>query len=253
MCRVAAYPGADVALEDIIIRPRHSLLQQSQAATEAKLAVQGDGFGIAWYAADQRPGLYRDVLPAWSDGNLTSLCRMIASRLFLAHVRASTVGETARTNCHPFAHGRWCFMHNGEIADFTRIRRELEALLPDTLYLSRRGTTDSELFFLLALAEGLDEDPPEAIRRTIARIEQVQGKVAHPNRLTCVFSNGSEIRGFRRSSDGLSPTLYVSESFATGGLTLASEPLDERGAHWCSVAEGEIVQLSAHGISAAKL
>ena len=135
----------------------------------AKLAVNGDGFGIAWYGLDEFPGLYRDVLPAWSDGNLISICRMIRSRLFLAHVRASTVGETSRTNCHPFTLGNWSFMHNGQIADIARIRRPLEASLPDRFYDARRGTTDSELIFLLALANGLEEHPHRAMEQTVVQ------------------------------------------------------------------------------------
>ncbi len=131
MCRIAAYAGPSIPLENIIIRPKHSLLEQSQHATEAKLAVNGDGFGIAWYDDGPEPGLYRDVLPAWSDGNLTSLCRMVRSRLFLAHVRASTVGETSRQNCHPFTFGKWSFCHNGQVPHFPAIRRRLEAALPD--------------------------------------------------------------------------------------------------------------------------
>lgn len=47
MCRIAAWSGAEIALEDIVIRPAHSLLTRSQHASEAKLAVNGDGFGIA--------------------------------------------------------------------------------------------------------------------------------------------------------------------------------------------------------------
>lgn len=107
MCRIAAYIGPSIPLENIIVRPTHSLLERSQHATQAKLAVNGDGLGIAWYDRDAEPGGYRDVLPAWADGNLTSLCRMVRSRLFIAHVRASTVGETTRQNCHPFSYGRW--------------------------------------------------------------------------------------------------------------------------------------------------
>ena len=88
--------GPHIALEDVIVTPAHSLIEQSQAATEAKLAVNGDGFGFAWYADNGDLGLYRDVLPAWTDGNLLSLSSMIRSRLFLAHVRASTFGQVSR-------------------------------------------------------------------------------------------------------------------------------------------------------------
>jgi glutamine amidotransferase len=248
MCRLAAYLGPEIRLERIIVGPSHSLLQQSQFATEAKLAVNGDGFGIAWYGKDDTPGLYRDVLPAWSDGNLMSICRMVSSPLFLAHVRASTVGETSRTNCHPFTHGNWSFMHNGQIPEFGRIRRQLEATLPDDLYHARRGTTDSELLFLLALAAGLDDDPKGAIERAITVIHEAQGEVSKPNRITCVFSNGDALFGFRHSSDLQSPTLYASGLLRAEGRSIASEPLDGDPENWNSVEEGQFLTLNGDGI-----
>ncbi|WP_372571894.1 class II glutamine amidotransferase [Ruegeria jejuensis] len=232
MCRFVAYGGPEIPLENIIILPRHSLLDQSQHATEAKLAVNGDGFGMAWYGDQERPGLYRDVLPAWSDGNLVDLCRMIRSRLFLAHIRASTFGETSRNNCHPFTYGKWSFMHNGEIADFPRLRRQFEAMLGDAYYAARRGRTDSELFFLLLLTNGLEVDPLSAISRTIAQIETVQGDVAEGNRITTALSDGQTIYAFRYSGSDDIPTLHLGTGLDHGGQVLASEPLDPETGNW---------------------
>lgn len=237
MCRLAAYQGPPIPLENIIVAPRHSLLSQSQHATEAKLAVNGDGFGIAWYGQDPEPGLYRDVLPAWSDGNLVHLCRMIRSPLFLAHVRASTVGETSRTNCHPFTYGRWSFCHNGQIPHFPAIRRRLEAALPDPIYAARRGTTDSEMIFLSLLANGLEADPERALALTLRQI----GTGPAPVKITCVLSDGASVYGFRYASDGPAPTLYWSDALEHGGRAFASEPLD--AALWPVVPEGRLVVL----------
>lgn len=244
MCRLTAYLGPEIALERIIIKPSHSLLEQSQAATEAKLATNGDGFGIAWYNETPTPGLYRDVLPAWSDGNLPSLCRMVKSHLFLAHVRASTEGEVSRVNCHPFTTRQWAFAHNGQIADFPKIRRALEALLPDDLYALRRGSTDSEVFFLLCLAHGLEHDAKTAVEKTLNVIAKQQGDTKKPNRLACVFTDGTTLYGFRHASDRRSPTLYLSNALTAGGRALASEPLDGDSANWTPIKENELVSLT---------
>jgi len=254
MCRLAAYLGPAIALEQIIVAPGHSLLEQSQHASEAKLAVNGDGFGFAWYDEAREPGLYRDVLPAWSDGNLPSLCRMIRSRLFLAHVRASTAGETSRVNCHPFTHENWSFMHNGQVPDIQRIRRPLEAMLPDDLYALRRGTTDSELIFLLLLTFGLTDDPTSAVDRVlqilIDRSSYGIGKDAV--RLTCVFSDGQSIYAFRHASDDREPTLYV-QAGEDGAWTLASEPLDGDVARWDCIEPNVLVRLEPGKRSETKL
>jgi glutamine amidotransferase len=237
MCRIAAYSGPPIPLENIIVRPKHSLLEQSQRANEAKLAVNGDGFGIAWYDQDETPGLYRDVLPAWADDNLMSLCRMVRSRLFIAHVRASTVGETSRQNCHPVRCGRWSFCHNGQVPHFPEIRRRLENALPDHIYAARGGSTDSEMIFLTLLANGLADNPEMAMAATLEQI----GEGCEPTKLTCVFSDGETLYGFRHASKGKAPTLYASNTLDNGGLAFASEPLD--GDEWDAVPQDKIVTL----------
>ncbi len=246
MCRIAAYSGPAIPLENIIVRPAHSLLSQSQHALEAKLAVNGDGFGIAWYGQDAAPGLYRDVLPAWADGNLTSLCRMVRSSLFIGHIRASTVGETSRANCHPFTHGRWAFCHNGQVPQFPRIRRRLESLLPDDLYAQRRGTTDSEVIFLLMLAHGLDRDPAASLAATLDAIGPAADE--GPIRLTLVFSDGVRLFAFRHASDGKCPTLYASGVLDHGGRAIASEPLCGHPERWTAVPADTLCTLGPAGL-----
>jgi predicted glutamine amidotransferase len=245
MCRLAAYLGPSIPLSEVVIKPAHSLLEQSQHSTEAKVAVQGDGFGFAWYDGAKGPGLYRDVLPAWSDGNLLSLCHMIRSDHFLAHVRASTSGETSRVNCHPFVQGRWSFMHNGQVPDIERIRRPLEAMLPDPLYSARRGTTDSELIFLLLLANGLNDDPLTAIQFVLQLLKEhsASGRGQDAVRTTCVLSNGTSIYAFRHASDDRAPTLYLKGN-AEEGWTIASEPLEVNSEAWKAVAPDQLLTLT---------
>jgi predicted glutamine amidotransferase len=246
MCRWAAYIGDDVFLEDIVASPVHSLIAQSYNALEAKTPTNGDGFGIAWYGDRSEPGLYRDILPAWSDSNLKSLCRQVRSRLFLAHVRASTGGETSRLNCHPFVVGRWSFMHNGKIGNFDRLRRKLESLISDDLYDRREGTTDSELIFLLMLQEGLDNDPYEAALRSATRIIAVSSESGlRPHlRLTTAFSDGESLYGIRYSTDSHAPTLYTAELSHLAGRSLVSEPFERIGCNWQPIAADSFVMLT---------
>lgn len=240
MCRIAAYQGPDIPLEQLIVAPPHSLLQQSMHAAEAKLAVNGDGFGMAWYGADTRPGLYRDVLPAWADDNLIHLCRMIRSGLFLSHVRASTMGETSRANCHPFAYRNWSFCHNGQIPHFKRIKRRLETALPDPLYHARGGSTDSEMLFLTLLAQGVQDDPARAVTQALAAIGPAGDE--GPIRITCVFSDGRSLYALRHASDGQCPTLYLSDWM--GGVCLASEPLDGVSGRWSALDPDVLVKIT---------
>ena len=259
MCRLAAYCGPSIPLENIVIKPAHSLVVQSQVAEEAKLAVNGDGFGLAWYGSpagtvhdpNMQPALYKEIMPAWANPNLLHLCRAIAAPVFLAHVRASTFGGASYQNCHPFTHGRWSFVHNGQIGGFGRLRRQLEGLLPDDLFAARLGITDSELLFLLMVSCNLEADPRQACRSAIEKIHALWREIPAPDRtalrLTFVLTDGETLYGCRYSSDGRAPTLYVCEDLDHGGVVLASEPLDGNAYHWRRVEEATIVSVNQCG------
>ncbi|MER8382552.1 class II glutamine amidotransferase [Mesorhizobium sp. M1399] len=251
MCRWAAYLGEAVFLEDIVTAPCHSLIAQSHCAQEAKSPTNGDGFGLAWYGDRPEPGLYRDILPAWSDPNLKSLCRQIKSGLFLAHVRASTGGATSRMNCHPFISGRWSFMHNGQIGGFEKIRRALENSLSDAAFDQREGATDSELFFLMMTEEDLAGDPQGAVSRAISRVIDAsrRGGFEPALKLTAAFSDGQSLYAVRYTSDGHAPTLYTSAFPNGGGRCVVSEPFDRDGSDWQAIPPSSFVTIGRDGMS----
>jgi glutamine amidotransferase len=198
MCRWIAYSGSPIALRHYVTEPAHSLVSQSLYALESTGGINGDGFGLGWYDEYPEPGLYREFRPAWSDENLHHLCRHIRSHLFFAHVRAATATPVTRTNCHPFAHGKWLFMHNGFVASWPRLRRRIESLIPDHLYSARVGTTDSEAIFLAILGAGAEEDPIGATRRTLQRLgDMVRGGGEEDMlRFTAALSNGRSLYAF---------------------------------------------------------
>ena len=240
MCRWAAYTGAPIFLEEIVSRPGHSLIRQSHCATQCSSAINADGFGIAWYGDRPEPGLYRDIYPAWSDPNLRSITAQVRSGLFLAHVRASTGTATSRNNCHPFVVGRWSFMHNGQVGGYDGFRRDADMMIPEELYASRKGATDSEALFLIALAEGLQDDPQGALERAAARVlalSRTKGAAPHL-RLTAAFSDGETLYAVRYASDMAAPTLWHRWSDSRGGRAVVSEPLEADETDWQAVPQG---------------
>lgn len=247
MCRWAAYTGEPIFLEDIVSRPGHSLIHQSHGATQCRTAINADGFGIAWYGDRSEPGLYRDVMPAWSDPNLKSLTAQVKSGLFLAHVRASTGTATSRNNCHPFTAGRWSFMHNGQVGGYDAFRRDAEMLIPDTLYAQRKGATDSEVLFLVALADGLETDPRTALERACARfISLARRKGAAPFlRMTAALSDGETLYAVRYASDDMAPSLWYRWSDSRKGMAVVSEPLEAGEGDWTEVPANSFCTFSA--------
>jgi glutamine amidotransferase len=232
MCRWIAYRGETIPLERYVTQPSHSLVVQSQKALESAGSTNGDGFGLGWYGEREEPGIYREVRPAWSDENLQHLCRHIRSSLFFAHVRASTGAPTTRPNCHPFAHGRWMFMHNGQIGDWSLIRRNVEALIPDEFYKSRGGTTDSEAVFLAILGAGAETDPIGATGRTLASLERLVSASGtnEPLRFTAALSDGRNLYAFRYANNDTANSLYYRET--AGSVVIVSEPLDRQPGNW---------------------
>jgi len=255
MCRWLAYSGPPIFLDSLVFKPENSLISQSLHALQGRSVTNGDGFGIGWYGDRDEPGVYRDVRPAWNDENLRSLARQIRSPHFLAHVRASTGAAVNRENCHPFRHGQWLFVHNGQIAHFDVLRRELSFMIDPTLYPCLRGTTDSEVLFYLLLSHGAPDDPVGAYRRTIAAV--VRAMAAHglavDFHITAALSNGRSIYALRYAGDGEAPSLYYgcganpeSRDGETLGATgnailILSEPLDHAQAQWREVPQGHLL------------
>jgi predicted glutamine amidotransferase len=241
MCRWIAYRGQTTALEHYVTEPAHSLITQSIHALESTASVNGDGFGLGWYGSHHpEPGLYREIRPAWSDENLRYLCRHLQSHLFFAHVRAATGTAITRANCHPFACGTWMFMHNGFIGNWNRLRRQVEALIPDELYPSRIGTTDSEAMFLAMMGAGIDR-PVAAAEKVLATLTGFVNGVTPGERLrfTAALANGQDLYAFRYAVNDRANTLYYRES--ESGIVIVSEPLDSDQKNWIAVPENHVV------------
>ena len=239
MCRWIAYRGETTAFEHYVTEPSHSLVSQSIQALESTASTNGDGFGLGWYGNHPEPGLYREVRPAWSDENFRYLCRHLQSHLFFAHVRAATGTPITRPNCHPFACGTWMFMHNGFIGSWNRLRRQVEALIPDELYPARIGTTDSEAMFLAILGAGM-EYPVAAVEKILAVLTSLVNETDPGDRLrfTAALSNGKDLFAFRYAVNDKANTLYYRET--EHGIVIVSEPLD-RDKDWLAVPEGHVV------------
>ena len=217
MCRWLAYSGSPIPLDEVLFKPRHSLVMQSLKSRNGLEPTNGDGFGIGWYGKTAEPRLYRSTSPAWNDRNLRELAAEVESGMFLAHVRASTGTAVQQTNCHPFRHGRWLFMHNGLVDGFARMKRRLALAVDASLYSAIEGTTDSEVMFFLALTFGLDKDPPKAIARMVALVEEEGRKqgVENPMQMTLGISDGKRLWVFRYSSEGRSRSLFHSTDIRT--------------------------------------
>jgi predicted glutamine amidotransferase len=261
MCRWLAYSGAPVLLEDLLYKPRNSLVVQSLHSRLGAETTNGDGFGVGWYGTGDVPGVFRSTEPAWNDRNLRELAGQIRSPRVLAHIRASTGSPVQQTNCHPFRHGRWLFMHNGYIADLRTVRRDLAMEVDAGLYPDIEGTTDTELLFNLALTYGLEADPVAAMARAVGFVEATGRRhgVEFPIQMTVATTDGETTWAFRYSSEGRSRSLFHSTDVSTlrhqypdnpdlhqlsdDARVVVSEPLGDLRGAWNEVPESTCVTI----------
>jgi predicted glutamine amidotransferase len=263
MCRWLAYSGSPILLEDALYSPAHSLIEQSLHSRLGAETTNGDGFGVGWYGAGDIPALFRGTEPAWNDANLRELAAHVTSPLFFAHIRASSGTAVQQTNCHPFRHGRWLFMHNGCINDFPVLKRDLVLDVDPSLFPAIEGQTDSEVLFHLALTLGLEDDPPGAVAGAVGLVEAAGRRrgVEHPVQMTIAVTDGDRMWGFRYSSEGRSRSLFVTTDVQTlRGLypsmallerlsdathLIVSEPLGDLEGAWSEVPEASCAVVAA--------
>ena len=217
MCRWLAYTGSPILLSDVLYTPVHSLIDQSLHSRLGAETTNGDGFGVGWYGAPPIPGVFHSTEPAWNDQNLRELAGHVSSPLFFTHIRAAIGSAVQQTNCHPFRHGRWLWMHNGFIDGFATIKRDLAFTVDESLYPEIKGQTDTEVLFYLALTFGLEDDPPDAVARAIGFVEACGRRrgVQYPFQGTIATTDGENLWAFRYSSEGKSRSLFFNRDVGT--------------------------------------
>jgi len=265
MCRWLAFSGAPVRLEELLFKPQNSLVIQSKHSLMGATTVNGDGFGVGWYADEPRPGVYRSTEPAWNDRNLRELSSVTRSRRVFAHIRATTGTAVQQSNCHPFRHDDWLWMHNGLLAGFPAIKRDLALAVDPDLFPEIEGSTDSEMLFFLALTFGLRDDPPAAVARAVGFVEETARRhgIVDPVQMTVATTDGAVTWAFRYSSAHQSRSLFHSTDVSTlkhqypdnpmlhqlsdDSRLVVSEPLGDLQGAWREVPESSYVVVHGAG------
>lgn len=204
MCRFTFYMGPRIRLSALLLEPAHSLIRQSSHARERDEPLNGDGFGVGWYAREHgpEPAVFRSITPAWNNRNLHNLARVVASDCILAHVRAATRSSGVNeANCHPFRYRQYLCMHNGDIGGFEQVRRRLLESVGDEAFANVYGSTDSEHFFAVFIDELLAQpDAPDPAARMAQALDRAIARVVdivrchgggEPSYLNVAISDGS--------------------------------------------------------------
>jgi len=269
MCRWLAYSGEPLRPSELILDTQHSLVAMSLNSPLGAETVNGDGFGFGWYPEDKShgntPALFHSIEPAWHDENLRELTSSIASPLFFGHVRAAAGPPIQQSNCHPFRHENWLFMHNGFLDGFLQMKRDLVLAIDPSLFPLIHGTTDTEVLFYLAITLGLKDDPVAGLGRAIQMVESVgESKGIHfPMQGTVAVSDGTTLWAFRYSTSLKSRSLYHSvaipelremypdaarlDVFGEKAKVVVSEPLTDMPGAFVELPESTVAVLDDSG------
>ena len=266
MCRWMAWLGQPVLIDELLFKTPHGIVDQSLHSRMGAETTNGDGIGLGWYGSGEGPALYRSVAPAWSDPNLRELAAHIESPLFFTHVRAAIGSPVQETNCHPFRHGNWLFVHNGYVADFTEMRRDLMLAIDPALFADVHGSTDTEVVVHLALTHGLEQDPIGALEQTVGLIEATARRDGRTPLVQGTFgvSDGTSLWAVRYATDGPPRSLFASADVETikhlhpenprvarlspDDRVVVSEPFSDLPGLWHEIPESTAVTLRRGGV-----
>jgi glutamine amidotransferase len=206
------------------------------------------------------------VTPAWSDPNLRELAAHIESPLFFTHIRAAIGSPVQETNCHPFRHGNWLFVHNGYVGDFHELRRELMLAIDPEQFADIQGSTDTEVVFHLALTHGLEQDPIGALEQTVGLIEATARRDGHTPLVQGTFgvSDGASLWAVRYATEGPPRSLFASADVDTikhlhpenprfarlspDDRVVVSEPFSDLPGLWHEIPESTAVTVRRGGV-----
>ena len=191
MCRVLAFIGPETPLENLLLTPTNSLVNQAlDPERHPELQLAGWGFG-AWsehMLKAEDPFLYRRPMAAFYDDNLEHIVPSLQASTMLAHVRAAAYNAEvvmADENCHPFSYAGtpWIVAQNGYLPNWQILQRELLQHCKDDYLKQMKGTTDTEFLYILLLsllAGDSDDDVQRAVETMVRLIAEAMEKLELP-------------------------------------------------------------------------
>ena len=183
MCRVLAYIGPEIPLEDLLLTPENSLINQTlDPERHPQLQLAGWGFGL-WsehLLKPEEPFLYHRPMAAFYDDNVDKVVPHLRASTMLAHVRAADYNSKvvlSDENCHPFSYKGtpWIIAQNGDLPNWVLLQRELLQHCKDEYLEQLGGTTDTEFLYVLLLSL-LESDSDEDVQRAFEEMMRLIAK-----------------------------------------------------------------------------
>ena len=233
LARILGLPGH---ARHLLYKPEHSLIDQSLHSKMGAETTNGDGFGVGWYG-DRR---HARRLPQ----RRARLERPQPARYGAAHRVAARVRPHPRVDRHgraadelpPLPARTLALDAQRLIRDFHEVKRDLVLAVDPSLYPSIEGSTDTEVFFHLALSFGLEDDPPAAVeaRGRADRGGRPEARRRAPDPDDGRDDGRRDVWAFRYSSERDSRSLF----YSTDVPTLRELHPELEILRWCPTSRG---------------
>jgi len=157
-------------------------------------------------------------------------------------------------------------VHNGFVGDIHTIRRDLMLAIDPPLFPDIEGSTDTEVVFKLALTLGFEDDPIDALERTVGLVEATARRNGVPPMVqaTFGFSDGVSLWAVRYATQGTPRTLFASanvdairhlypdnprfQQLGEDDRLIVSEPFADLPGLWQEIPPGTAVTVRRGGI-----
>jgi gamma-glutamyl hercynylcysteine S-oxide hydrolase len=242
MCRHVGYLGTPVALDELLLAPRHGLLEQTWAPRDMRCGgtVNVDGFGVGWYPQPSAsPTRYRNAVPLWTDASFAALAGQIRTGGLVAAVRSASAGmPVTATACAPFTDGRWLFSLNGRVDGWPESLAKAAERLDVVDLMTLEAPVDSAVVWALVRQRlRRADDPVAAVCDTLDEVLTT----APGSRMNLLLTDGAMLVA-------TTWTHSLSVLKKEHAVTVASEPFGDDPA-WQSVPDRHLVVADARQVS----
>ncbi|ATG50740.1 class II glutamine amidotransferase [Brachybacterium vulturis] len=226
MCRLLGVVSREpISLDQAVAEEIEPFTAQSE--------VHGDGWGVAWFQADDgerpRPGAIGGATGGLGNPRTPQIRRRLdvarestayraavhtaTGPLMLIHLRKASPGSPLQiANTHPFREGETVFAHNGQFDLPPGLREAVLARGGRT----PEGTTDSELFFSLIELHARDAEPATAVQRAAAELTALglEYGTRVPEALNCLYMTPDLLVAYQQSDPAQARPHHTADNYS---------------------------------------
>ncbi len=151
-----------------------------------------DGWGLAYYEKNTAKVIKEDISAMESKTAESLITKNIKSKIFISHVRYSSVGSNSYNNTHPFRKKLFdkdfIFAHNGSLKNFSELI--LDGFQPD-------GETDSEHAFCYILEQLNKSRITYWDESNFDLLEDILREINEFGTFNCIMSDGEYLFCYR--------------------------------------------------------